>query len=213
MRLMPLDQKSNLLDDLEKRFQTYLFFSQYYAGKADPPILSWFYHEMDSFLGEHPLIIQGLDLLHEVQGEDSTAFRYDFNRLFVGPGKLLAPPYESAYLNQDGLVMQEETLSVRKYYRTAGLEISALGREPDDHIVFQLEFICYLLSQEAQALNGVEDDHINYLELYRKFFAEHLMIWVPKHTRDVQVHSQTSACKAMGLLLEGFLETEKQALN
>lgn len=207
------DQRFSLLEELKKRFQTYLFFSHYYAGKVDPPNIYWFQHQMRDFLGEHPLIEQGLQLLQEDPGADKNAFQYDFNRLFVGPGKLLAPPYESAYRNLNSLVMQEETLKVRRYYRTAGLELQSLGREPDDHMVFQLEFICYLLSQQAQALNNEKDNPLRYLELYREFLAKHLMAWVPEHVRDVQTHSQTSLCKGMASLLQGFLELEEQTLN
>ena len=58
-----------------------------------------------------------LDLINSIpddQGFDS--LRIDFAKLFVGPFKLLAPPYGSIYL-EDKRLMRESTLDVMKYYR------------------------------------------------------------------------------------------------
>ncbi|MEA7543853.1 molecular chaperone TorD family protein, partial [Salmonella enterica subsp. enterica serovar Montevideo] len=40
---------------------------------------------------------------------------HDFNALFVGPGKLLAAPFASVYLEDDALVMGKATLEIRDF--------------------------------------------------------------------------------------------------
>lgn len=42
---------------------------------------------------------------------------YDFNALFVGPGKLLAAPFASVYLEDDALVMGKATLEIRSLWQ------------------------------------------------------------------------------------------------
>ena len=75
--------------------------------------------------------------------------RYDFNRLFVGPQKLLAPPLESYYRNEEHLPMQEETMAVRAAYEEAGLELIAQNKIPDDHAQFEFYFLSCLLEAEC----------------------------------------------------------------
>ena len=55
--------------------------------------------------------------------------RVEYNRLFVGPGKLPCPPYESVYRTdrvegEIGTLMGPSALDVKNRYAEAGLEIS-----------------------------------------------------------------------------------------
>jgi len=74
----------------------------------------------------------------------------DFNRLFVGPGKPLAPPWESYYLSRDHLLFQEETLAVREAYRRLGLEAVSLHSEPDDSLSLELSFMAELCGRYGE---------------------------------------------------------------
>ncbi|AFQ46231.1 TorD/DmsD family molecular chaperone [Desulfosporosinus meridiei] len=107
------------------------------------------------------------------------ALTYEFNRLFVGPAAPKAPPYESVYRSAEGLVMQEQTLAVRKMYLREGLHSQEQGHEPDDFIGTELEFMAYLLSralssEQEQNLSGVQ----YYLELHQEFCSKHMEQWV-----------------------------------
>ncbi|EHN8455347.1 molecular chaperone TorD family protein, partial [Salmonella enterica subsp. enterica serovar Enteritidis] len=59
---------------------------------------------------------------------------YDFNALFVGPGKLLAAPFASVYLEDDALVMGKATLEIREFMAALGLSVNQESNIPDDHI-------------------------------------------------------------------------------
>ena len=78
---------------------------------------------------------------------DAEAVEQDYLRLFVGLGMPLAPPWESAWASDARLIFQRETLDVRYWYRSAGLEVANLHAEPDDHIGLELEFIGALLDR------------------------------------------------------------------
>ena len=89
---------------------------------------------------------QALTMLEEINETTIQTFEYDYNRLFVGPNKLLASPFESSYRNFEGTVLQQETLKVRNFYHYVGLQVADEGQMPDDHIQFELEFILHVLS-------------------------------------------------------------------
>lgn len=64
-------------------------------------------------------------------------------------GKVEAPPYASVYLDEDGLVMGQETLAVQAFYESAGFAISPVNQELPDHLAVELEFAA-VLAQEGQ---------------------------------------------------------------
>jgi TorA maturation chaperone TorD len=82
------------------------------------------------FAGEQPDVISGSSLLYswlsenKKRGEDELLreIQADYTRLFIGPGKVLAPPYESVHFSSDRLMFQMETLQVRRWYARFGLQ-------------------------------------------------------------------------------------------
>ena len=102
----------------------------------------------------------------------------DYTRLFIGPDEVIAPPWESIYLNDAKLIFQEQTLKVRKWYRDFGLQNEKLHHEPDDHIGLELSFLAYLAQLSLQALE--QNDTIKLDQLLRDqqaFLTEHPLRW------------------------------------
>lgn len=64
---------------------------------------------------------------------------YLFNRLFVGPGPVAAPPYASVYLETERRLMGEAALFAREAYAALGLASPWQGSLPDDHIGLELD--------------------------------------------------------------------------
>lgn len=100
-------------------------------------------------------------------------------RLFVGLGTPLAPPWESAWASDARLLFQRETLDVRYWYRSQGLEAAQLHREPDDHIGLELEFIGRLLER---------DD----VETAAAFAHEHLLAWADRWVALVEANAASA---------------------
>ncbi|MDP4127617.1 MAG: molecular chaperone TorD family protein [Bacillota bacterium] len=116
---------------------------------------------------------------------------FEFNRLFVGPGSPVAPPYESVYLSQDRLVMQEQTLEVRKMYQSENLMTTSQGTIPDDFIATELEFAAYLLNRVIQeSSSGNSSNATKYLHLFNVFMQEHPRRWLQVFATIVSENTQ-----------------------
>ena len=130
----------------------------------------------------------------------------DYTRLFIGPGKLLAPPWQSVYLDRDRLVFQVHTVQVNAYYERFGLELRSDYREPADHVGLQFEFLTHLAELALQALR--EQDAAKFSELCtakRYFLRNHMMRWVSRWRGDVEAHARTDFYRGIALLACGML--------
>lgn len=123
---------------------------------------------------------------------------YDFNSLFIGPGKLLAPPYASVYLDEDMLLMGNSTLSVRNFMLNYGIGVSDNINIPDDHISCEVEFIILLLRKSQ------EDKQ--YLSVLRQFCNEHFLLWIPPFIERVMQNARTNEIKNTTLILKCWVE-------
>lgn len=142
---------------------------------------------------------KGLDFLaasaHD--GEGVGEVRSDYLALFVGPGHLLAPPYESVQRGEERLVFDAETLQVRAWYSRFGLEAPRLNQEPDDHVGLELEFLTHL---GRLALDQPEEE-ARVFALLGQFVAEHLGTWAPALASQIQAHAATCFYRGVGHLL------------
>lgn len=194
------------------RFQFYNVFFHYYTNRLwDKNIwssaISILFEQLNDTGNEQ--VLEGINLLQNLTEEDIAEAKFDFSRLFIGPEMLLAPPYESVYIRKERVLMQKETLIIRNFYESAGLTVSKLGKEPDDYIGFELEFICYLLHN----LINEEEENVRWLELYVNFLEHHFLKWVQLHCIDVIKHSESKICLGMALILKAFFEQEKEFIK
>lgn len=149
-------------------------------------------------------VAQSLQMLEEVKENTIQTLEHDYNRLFVGPNKLLASPFESSYRNYEGNVLQQETLNVRNFYHYVGLQVAGEGQIPDDHIQFELEFILHVLSDQT-----IQDNS----QIYKMFLEKHLMQWVFEHCGRILQNSQNQVTYAMAVLLREFLQLESKIVK
>jgi len=195
-------------DHLQIKFQAFHLLKDYYSGLVweDPEAYNVLCQSLDdeNYFQETEILKEGLELLSKIEPE----VIYDFNRLFVGPGKLLAPPYESYYRNYEKLLMQKETMAVREFYSSAGISVNRFNNEPDDFIALEFEFICYLLYKAAALLVDDPNQSDYYLELYEEFLDRHLGKWVLNHCKDILEHSSTELCRGMAVLTKRLIENE-----
>ena len=187
--IMRQSPKFNMLKELETRYYIYNLFKTYYQGdwqEIGQALQAAKCHREDYCQGSElslSPILKKIAEMNLVLDENSI---YEYNKLFVGPGKLLASPFESSYRNKLGIVMQEETLAVRNFYKKVGVEVKQKNGIPDDHLVLELEFICYLLAQAAKQVQRQEIASSNeYLILYKTFFVEHIKPWLYEHCNDI----------------------------
>jgi putative dimethyl sulfoxide reductase chaperone len=148
--------------------------------------------------------------LHTVKGEKVKQLQEEYNRLFVGPNALPAPLWESVYLGREHLLFEEVTLEVRKCYRQYGLTFIRESKEPDDHIVIELEFLSYLIQktidcEDVERKKRLLDDQYSFLN-------NHLLKWCPLFCELLSKSTQFELYRGAALLLEEYLNLEKELI-
>jgi TorA maturation chaperone TorD len=142
------------------------------------------------------------------------SLQIDFASLFVGPFKLLAPPYGSIYLEGKREVMGDSTLDTLKRYRAAGLELSGDVKEAPDHIAFELEFVYYLTFKMVQAVDGANTtDAINCLEQMKGFLTKHPGRWIGRFTEAVQQNAGTDFYRSLAVATQLFVQQDSAEIS
>ncbi|MDR7239094.1 TorD/DmsD family molecular chaperone [Neobacillus drentensis] len=188
----------------------YLFLQKFYAGDLNK-LTRETWVQLSSFLSQETSYFsngnmkQGTEILSELNDSYINELEYEFNRLFVGPKRLEASPYESTYRNSERALMQGDTLAVRRFYEHAGLAVSRKNIDPDDHLALELEFVCHLLS------NSVEEEDC--FVLYQEFLKQHLFHWVEEHCELIRERTENTVLIGISYLLQGLMEVERKQLN
>jgi TorA maturation chaperone TorD len=137
--------------------------------------------------------------------------RSEYMRLFVGPEKLIAPPWESVYQGEDAMLFQEVTLEVRKAYRAFGMQAEAYRRVPDDSLALELAFMSTLAARALDAFRagdggGVRTNLSGSLE----FLKEHLLRWIPKFLERMEKSPTDCLYPQLSLILDSFLKRDAE---
>lgn len=99
-----------------------------------------------------------------------------YQRLFVGPYALPAPPWGSVYLDKESVLFGDSTLRLRQWLRVNGIEAQREHNEPEDHIGTLLMMTAWLAEQQQQAMvSGL--------------LVEHLLPWAPRYLALLQQHA------------------------
>lgn len=140
---------------------------------------------------------------------DLELLKIDFSNLFVGPFKLLAPPYGSVYLEGKREVMGASTIDARNQYVAAGLDFSRDVKEAPDHIAIELEFMYYLIFKEIEAVGQAKmKSAINYLEKQKTFLERHLGRWVVRFADNIEQHATTDFYKQLAQTTKVFVQQD-----
>jgi TorA maturation chaperone TorD len=116
--------------------------------------------------------------------DDWLAEEYAFNRLFVGPGELQAPPFASVWLDREERCMGRATDDAREVYAALGLA-SPWGRAvPDDHLSLELDACLHMLAGLETLEPGPEREALE--ALWHRFVDGHLRAWLPAFAQRVR---------------------------
>lgn len=144
--------------------------------------------------------------------EDATVVRRDYNRLFFGPDRMIAPPYESVHRSEEHLVFERETMLVRAAYAEFGLAAPRLNKEPDDHIGLELSFLATLCVRGMDALDDGDDAELAHLlRGIRLFLADHLLVWAPECLTQAAEGATTHFYQGVAALGLGALAAAEDA--
>lgn len=145
---------------------------------------------LGTLLGEESDAVKAQGRLASLASERGALERLkgDYVRLFIGPGRLPAPPWESVYITGERLLFQQSTLDVREVYRLAGYQSAGYPHEADDHLATELGFMRALASDSERACISGDDERLAVL-LSRQimFLSEHVNAWVPRFADELSV--------------------------
>jgi TorA maturation chaperone TorD len=173
------------------------------------------------FAREHPLILEGVNQVSKylsrpdaLADEAYEKLHWDYTRMFIGPYKLPAPLWESAYLNEEHLLFQAETLEVRRAYLKYGFLPRDYPHGAEDHLGLELDFMYQLseITRDKMEQTGREG-LAEILEDQKAFLGKHLLKWVPDLAGDIVKSADTEFYKGMAKILKGYLELDRQAVE
>jgi len=136
--------------------------------------------------------------------------REEYCRLFIGPGSLVAPPWESYYRSKEHLLFEEWTLQVRELYHQFGLKSIHENNEPEDHLLLEFEFMIFLIELSLQALDIEKIQELISSQI--DFLKEHLTIWIPEFCKRVADHTTSRLYLGAAMVLEDFLNFDLTTL-
>jgi TorA maturation chaperone TorD len=102
--------------------------------------------------------------------EDNTA-------LFIGPEDPV-PMWESVWTTRERLLFADCTAAVEQDFARFGFENPGAGREPSDHLAYELAFVAALLARAGERTHcGDRDEARRHLVAAATFLDEHLCRW------------------------------------
>jgi putative dimethyl sulfoxide reductase chaperone len=136
------------------------------------------------------------------EGNEALALLDEYERLFVGPGQVPCPPYES-FWREDVPVDIRRTLmgpcttELRGLYLELGLKVAARSGELPDHVGVELEALAFALSLEATG------------PVARRLSEEHLFRFLPRFCRAVAHDAELSFYRDLAAMTLDWLEAIK----
>lgn len=135
------------------------------------------------------------------------AVRQDYYQLFLGPGHVKAPPWESVYTSELRLVNQQSAHDVRKLYAKHGFE--TVGGELEDHFGTECDFLFRLSSLTAVA---DEERQADLRSVQKYFVIDHLLGWVPGFADDIRKNARTPYFHGLGGFMEYWVRLDGEYL-
>ncbi|MBP3700816.1 MAG: molecular chaperone TorD family protein [Lachnospiraceae bacterium] len=156
--------------------------------------------------------------LEEIPAEGEPSFlekiKSEYTKLLVGPGKLVAYPWESTYVGKETLLFQESTLRVRQFYRKYGYLPQNYPHVADDHISLELHFMAKLSERALQAFQQEDMETMRYLlEGQQIFMKYHLLNWIPQYAENMKKSKTTYMYPQFALAADAFIKVDNQFIQ
>ena len=154
----------------------------------------------------------------ELRGELNDAFvseaRSEFTRLFIGPIKLVAPPWESMYVGKESMLFQESTLAVRSFYQSYGLQPEGYPRVADDSLALELAFMSKMAERASTAFKEDKREELRRaLTGSCDFLTEHMLVWIPKFLERMNESPSDVLYPQLCFILSAFLSADNEVLT
>ncbi len=120
----------------------------------------------------------------------------EYHRLFLGPMRPVAPPFESVY--RDGVAFGPSTADFLEELRREGLETVDTFRLPPDHVAVELEYLAHMLLRAREARAGAyPEESVARLDHAQAFVDRHLAQWLPRFLGRLEAAAPESPYTAL----------------
>ena len=142
------------------------------------------------------------------------AAKDEYTRLFLGPDKLIAPPWESCYTAKERALFQESTLAVRSWYQQYSYVPAGYPSHPDDHISLMMHFLA-LTTERAAACFG---ENLlcgcrSLLEGQKLFEQNHILNWADAYCADMDKSQTKVLYPQLAHAMASFVKYDQQIIG
>lgn len=138
------------------------------------------------------------NVIDDFQAACDETLAHAWQRLFVGPYALPAPPWGSVWLDRENVLFGDSTLSLRQWMRDNNIAFEAGKNEPEDNFGTLLMLSAWLKE------NGREDE-------WQQLLAWHLLPWSGRFLTEFTEQASHPFYRALGKLAQqtlAFWQTE-----
>lgn len=140
--------------------------------------------------------------------------KIEYTRLFLGPKRPIASPYESVYTSYRKQIFGESAIAVKKQYEEMGLKIQSKAHIPEDFIGYELEFMYYLAYFTVILCDDNNFEKINDIIKYQqRFLEEHLKNWIEQFTSDIVENTNMEYFKVLGKFTKEFIIEDYNSIS
>ncbi len=147
-----------------------------------------------------------------------TQLAVEYARVFLAAGvfgndKLTAVPYESVFTSEEHLMMQASRDDVVRRFLADGFKVNPDLHEPEDHLSFELEYVCHMCAKAAQALEANDMCALAAnVDRQVEFIDAHLLNWVGQLYETACEYAKTTFYTGMLLVVMGAAEQSRELL-
>jgi TorA maturation chaperone TorD len=123
---------------------------------------------------------------------------------------LQASPFESVWLDEDGLAMQQPMFQVRAWYRRYDLAVRDWRTRADDYLGYQLAFLAHLFTTCAEVPDY--ESAAKLLGDTAAFMDEHLLRWLSEFAQRVAHRCATPFYAGLAMLTTAYTEELRELL-
>ena len=154
------------------------------------------------------------EVLASCREMDADAAKMEYTRLFLGPDKLIAPPWESCYTAKERALFQESTLKVRSWYQQYSYVPSGYPSHPDDHISLMMHFLALTTERAAQCLESdLMCGYRSLLEGQKLFEKNHILNWMDAYCADMDKSETKVLYPQLTRAMADFIAYDQQAID
>jgi len=144
---------------------------------------------------------------------DVDAAKMEYTRLFLGPDKLIAPPWESCYTAKERALFQESTLHVRGWYQQYSYIPAGYPSHPDDHIGLMMHFLALTTERAAACLESdLVCGYKSLLEGQKLFAKNHILNWMDAYCEDMDKSETKLLYPQLVRAMAQFIAYDQQAI-